>query len=375
WHAVGRDPPRGVTIPQFHPPAGVSPGLAAYVHQWGWRSGWRELTAAAVSLAVRGLVRFEGDADEPTLVRTSAPAPLAAPSASGQAADRAAPAGSPTLPAGERALLDWLERNGGRVRIDRANGPSVAGALAAFKNAIERENRHRFFRRNRGHFFVGVALTIATVAGILSTGDLSEAEVALLGAACAVGAVAGSVIVRMVRAFLSGRRTGTIIVAAIHAAALAWFVFLFLTVRGSFSDDALPTGFGRDIVHLLLENGFPFVLVGGFALLNGLFYYLLRAPTVAGQRVMTHLDGFRLYLEPAESGRLNLVDAPEITTERFERLLPYSIALGVEKPWAKAFEAAFARAHPGEDAASAYRPAWHGGADWSGRGFGRAVAG
>src|SRR5690606_2385403 len=147
WHAVGRDPPRGVTIPQFHPPAGVSPGLAAYVHQWGWRSGWREPTAAAASLAVSALGRFEGDADEPTLVRTSAPAPLAAPSASGQAADRAAPAGSPTLPAGERALLDWLERNGGRVRIDRANGPSVAGALAAFKNAIERENRHRFFRR------------------------------------------------------------------------------------------------------------------------------------------------------------------------------------------------------------------------------------
>jgi hypothetical protein len=75
WHAVGRDPPRGVTIPQFHPPEGISPALAAYVHQWGWRGGWRELTAGAVSLAVKGLVAFEGDADRPILVRTASPTP------------------------------------------------------------------------------------------------------------------------------------------------------------------------------------------------------------------------------------------------------------------------------------------------------------
>lgn len=375
WHLVGRDPPKGVTIPRFHPPEGVSPGLAAYVHQWGWRGGWRELTAAAVSLAVKGLVAFEGDADRPTLVRTALRAPTGAAPASGPAAGTGASPPGPDLPAGERTLLSWLERNAGRVTVDRASGPAVASALASFKGAIEKENRHRFFRSNRGHFFAGLALTVATAAGVLSYGDLSEAEIALLVATCVVGAVAGSVIVRMVRAFLAGRRAGTIVVAAIHVAALGWFVFLFLTVRGSFSDDALPPGFGRGLLDALLENGFPFALVGGFALLNGLFYYLLRAPTVAGQRVMEHLDGLRLYMEKAEGGRLSLVDAPEITTERFERLLPYAIALGVEKPWAEAFESAFARAHPGQDAASAWRPAWRAGDDWPGRGFARSVAG
>ena len=355
WNAVGRDPPKGVTIPLFHPPEGISPGLAAYVHQWGWRSGWREFTATAVSLAVKGLVAFEGDAAEPTLVRTAAPAPA--------------------LPTGERALLGWLERRGGRVRIERANGPSVAGELASFKSASEKENRHRFFQRNRGYFFVGLALTAATVAAILAFGDLTQPEIALLGAACAVGAVAGSVIARMVRAFLRGRSPGTIIVAAINAAVLAWFGFLFLSVRESFSDGTLPSGFGRGVLDGLLENGFPFVLVGGFALLNGLFYYLLRAPTVAGRQVMDGLEGLRLYLETAESARLNLAGAPEITAERFERLLPYAIALDVEKPWSEAFEAAFARAHPEQDLRGSYRPAWRGGADWQGRSFANSVAG
>lgn len=57
--------------------------------------------------------------------------------------------------------------------------------------------------------------------------------------------------------------------------------------------------------------------------------------------------GLRLYLETAESDRLNL-NAPEITRERFEALLPYAVALDVEKPWSDAFAAALRRAHPGD---------------------------
>ncbi len=374
WRAVGRDPPGGVTIPLFHPPEGVSAGLAAYVHQWGWRSGWREFTAAAVSLAVKGLVVFEGSAEQPTLARTPLNAPGTAP---GQpsAGDREPAAPAPGLPAGERALLAWLERNGGRVRIERANGTRVASALASFKTAIEKENRHRFFRRNRGYFFAGLALTVAAVAAILYFGDLSEAETALLGAACAACAFAGSALVRIVRGLLSGRKVRTIVILSINLAVLAWVGFLSMSLGSFGADDALPSRLGRNLLDLLLENGFPFVLVGGFALLNGLFYYLLRAPTVAGRRVMDQLEGFRLYLETAESARMNFADAPEITTERFERLLPHAIALGVEKPWSEAFESAFARAHPEQDLRSSYRPAWRGGADWQGRSFANSVSG
>jgi hypothetical protein len=60
---------------------------------------------------------------------------------------------------------------------------------------------------------------------------------------------------------------------------------------------------------------------------------------------MDQLAGLRLYLQTAESDRLNM-NAPEITTERFEALLPYAVALDVEKPWSDAFAAALRRAHP-----------------------------
>ena len=118
---------------------------------------------------------------------------------------------------------------------------------------------------------------------------------------------------------------------------------------------------------------FSFVLVSAFAMVNGLFFYLLRAPTALGRPIMDQLAGLRLYLQTAESDRLNL-NAPEITAERFEALLPYAVALDVEKPWSDAFASALRRAHPGDaDPMSRYRSGWSSGS-WSSSNFSSAVS-
>src|SRR5690606_9747052 len=60
WLRVGRDPPKGVIIPRFHPPKGFSPALTHYVHKWGFASsGWTAMTAAIFDLGVKGLVRID----------------------------------------------------------------------------------------------------------------------------------------------------------------------------------------------------------------------------------------------------------------------------------------------------------------------------
>lgn len=58
----------------------------------------------------------------------------------------------------------------------------------------------------------------------------------------------------------------------------------------------------------------------------------------AGAKEWALVDGFKLYLNVVEKDRLAFSDAPEKTPERFNKLLPYAIALGVEKQWAKEFE-------------------------------------
>jgi uncharacterized membrane protein len=104
-------------------------------------------------------------------------------------------------------------------------------------------------------------------------------------------------------------------------------------------------------------SGWHTALVVALAGLNGLFMYLMPAPTEKGQDIRTHLQGFRLYMEKAEKMQLNAVtvgsDAPPpMTVERYETFLPYAVALGVEKPWTKHFE----RLIP--DVAKDYSPSW-----------------
>jgi uncharacterized membrane protein len=60
--------------------------------------------------------------------------------------------------------------------------------------------------------------------------------------------------------------------------------------------------------------------------------------TEDGAKQWAKVDGFRLYLCVAEKDRLNFFNAPEKTPEKFSEYLPYAIALGVEKEWAKQFK-------------------------------------
>ncbi len=93
------------------------------------------------------------------------------------------------------------------------------------------------------------------------------------------------------------------------------------------------------------------------------FSYLIPAPTMKGQEVRTEIEGFRLYLKTAEQLQLNAAKPgsdtpPPMTVERYERFLPYAVALGVEKPWTEHFE----KLLPME--AEHYQPRWgqvHGG--------------
>ena len=102
-----------------------------------------------------------------------------------------------------------------------------------------------------------------------------------------------------------------------------------------------------------------FVLIGLAVLvaMNLLFLFLMPAPTKKGQAIRAEIEGFKLYLEKAESLQINAVDIhsdapPPLTQERYERFLPYAIALGEEKPWTKYFEKTL------PDIADNYNPNW-----------------
>ncbi len=93
---------------------------------------------------------------------------------------------------------------------------------------------------------------------------------------------------------------------------------------------------------------FKAMLVGLF-FMNFIFFIFLKAPTKIGAKVSAEIEGFKLYLETAEADRINTANPlgespPAMTTELYERFLPYAVALGVEKPWTKQFETSMPQA-------------------------------
>ena len=358
WQAVGRDPKGGVIIPLFQPPQRISPALANYIHDWGFgRNKWLAFTAAALSLAVRGLLTFDGGASSLTLKATG----------------KEPSGGTGKLPVGEGAILNWVKGQGGVAIISSDHGTSVAKVGDKFTESIETENRNRFFRHNLGYVLAGLAMTAAVVIGVITFGGLQDQDISILAAIAFGGVVLGVLAVQALQVFFQGIKFDTLIRSAMSIAFFAIFISISQSILKGMSPKALMDAFPG--IWSFVENyPFSFVLVGAFTMVNGLFFYLLRAPTALGRPIMDQLAGLRLYLQTAESDRLNL-NAPEITAERFEALLPYAVALDVEKPWSDAFASALRRAHPDDpDPMSHYRSNWSSGGSWSSSNFGSAVS-
>jgi uncharacterized membrane protein YgcG len=133
---------------------------------------------------------------------------------------------------------------------------------------------------------------------------------------------------------------------------------------------ALPAIFlpGRSQVwpewHLTTTSGwFTIAVVILMLVTNGIFGKLLKAPTVAGQAVMGHIRGFKMYMEVAEGEELKRmkVPPPPLTPQLFESYLPAALALGVEQRWAERFADVLNVQAPN------YAPTWYAGSGWNSR--------
>lgn len=132
------------------------------------------------------------------------------------------------------------------------------------------------------------------------------------------------------------QRVGSAIVPALYrrnggSLAVAGLIFV-LTLAASLGT-AFATGSG-------LVLAIP--LLGAALLATITFGVLIGAPTPAGRRLLDEIEGFRRYLAVAEKQDLQKLEAPgddepTLDAGRFERLLPYAVALGVEEAWTRRF--------------------------------------
>jgi len=333
WNRVGRDPEKGTIIPLFEPPEGVSPAAASYLHFWGFRKAARRplaFIAAVISLAVKGRIRMRQEGKAVVLELTENQSGAISP--------------------GEAVIVGRLGGHYGELAIKKANAKKVSSMRSSFREAISGDYDDRYIRNNHGYFFAGLVISIVTVVAFFLLQAPTPDHNGPLFLAMIGGAIA-SVLFFLGLGWLSDllpgggpKILGTLYMAI---ALVIWAAAALLALK------LLP--------GILILAAALLVLIG---LLNTVFFHLLRAPTVAGRALLDHIEGFKLYLSVAEAERMNMAGAPDVTMEVFEKYLPYSIALNVEKPWSEAFSSYISRA--GLDGSErAYQPGWYTGGSFS----------
>jgi len=351
WQRIGRDPEQGIIIPMFKPPAGLSPAVVSYIHYWGFKSQKSTplpFIAGLISLAVKGRIKIGMDDKEKIELERL--------DTSGSANNES----RKTLSPGESIIEKQLLGSLGKITFNKTNGKKIKTVLSHFKRAILREYEGDFFRNNYSYLAGGIAISVITLVAFLFLDAPGEKQLSMVVLVFIAGSV-GAFLLFPGLGRLFGRRPG---------GGSVWLGG-FMTIVGAVV--LIPVILSPIALIGDLVFAAP-MAAGALAIMNVAFFFLLRAPTLAGRTVMDHIEGFKLYLTIAEAERMNLQDAPDMTTELYETYLPFAIGLGVEKPWSNAFTSHMARIAP-DVKTQGYHPAWYSGRSFDSSNLGAATSG
>ena len=252
------------------------------------------------------------------------------------------------MPVGQRTLLSSIGASGNSLTIDKANGETVQKVGSDFRSSIEKEHRGKYYRSNSGYIVGGLVLSFGVIVAALIFGSFDEGDIGtiiLLSMAAVFFAVSATI-------YGKQRRRGRGVLSRLGG-------IVFMAISGFLIFSLIAGVVGRIFFdHVHDANTLAVVALALIVLLNVLFVLVMGAPTPLGRQLMDAIEGLRLYLTVAEKDRMNMQGAPQMSPQHFETLLPYAVALGVEKPWSKAFETWLAAASAG---AAAYAPTWYNG--------------
>jgi uncharacterized membrane protein YgcG len=103
-------------------------------------------------------------------------------------------------------------------------------------------------------------------------------------------------------------------------------------------------GVATMLVAFVISGGFGLPAIVGvlvvMVILLLVFVRLVRAPTKEGRDLLDEIEGLKLYMSVAERNELKSMrgpDEPPLDAKRYEAMLPFAVALGVEDAWTKKF--------------------------------------
>ncbi len=141
WNKVGRDPGKGVIIPLFQAPTGLSPAACRYIRDMSF--GAKAFTAAIISLAVKGQLLIDEEGKDFTL-------------------KRAADSPGVSLTKGETEVFNALfPGHSFSIKMDNANHAAFQKARTGLKKALKSEYLGRLFHLNSIYLAPPILFSVA----------------------------------------------------------------------------------------------------------------------------------------------------------------------------------------------------------------------
>ena len=299
----------------------------------------KTFAAAILDMAVRGYLTIKEQAGSYTLYRSKANLLALTPD--------------------EKQVAGVLFDGRDQLWLHNENHKLIARGISALKNWLKLTEEKVYFFTNRRFLVPGIVFSIVAVLVLA----LLESVSSLFGTAfiCVWLTVwsAGCVvlIIACAAAWKAAFRTpGARMMPAGKALVISLFALPFL------AGECLGFYFLASLSSIFVAG-----LLVASVFLHTLFHFLLKAPTLAGRRLLDQVDGFKMFLSEVDGDRLNRVMPVDQTPETFEKFLPFALALDVEQAWSKKFSAQLGSAGQAPGAQS-YTPSFYTGSGSNGFG-------
>ncbi|MBR9922930.1 MAG: DUF2207 domain-containing protein [Bacteroidetes bacterium] len=310
WMKYGVDPQKPAVYPVFDPPENLSPAAVGIFDKDRIQSGF--MTASLVNLAVKGFIKITESSKkglfsfitgaEYTLTRVKKV--------------------DDSLAKEERSILEQLFDSDTKVVLDGEYNSDVYSARVNFVSRLKDQYSSIIDEgRNTKFLTIPILVTILfLIVSVMFREVMLPPEIFHFLSGGAIFLVAATVVILP-------------LLSAISKKAKKYFIWAIPLILFGFIAWRIIQTPASDLNMLILVG---FVC---FALTSIIVYrYLIQQPTKEKLRMQSLVEGFKMYMGAAENNQLRQFNPPEMTPERFERLLPYAIALGVEDVWGQKFQ-------------------------------------
>ena len=342
WRKHGVDPPKPTVYPIFHAPEDLSPASIGIIHKERY---WNDLiTSSFVNLAVKGYIKIEESATKGILGMFS----------SKIFTIHKIKNSDENLPKEEQVIVERLFRTNNIFVMAGKYNSTLKSMVDQYKSTIQRKHRALINEGNNYKFLIlpSVIIFVFIALSLFISIKTNSMDVTTF----IFGGLSVFPFLFFILFFISRYLNWK------------WFLIIISVVMLSLSIVfLLRMPITEDNLNMFSVAGF---IVFGFLSL-GLYQYYIRRPSEEKLRIQSLIDGFKMYLNTAETRQLQHFNPPEVTPEVFEKYLPYAIALDADEVWGQKFQDFLDKSAMDQSSTSM---AWYAGSHFNAMSFGHMLS-